>query len=205
MLKNLGVPCETLPIRADTGDIVLFHSKHISSYGTKLFTLSQWDHVGFVIRWTNSNLKLFEATSLGVGLYKLSSRLEFLHTDNKIAFRRLKAERNREMMKNLNEFVEQMRGRPFKKEFSEIIGAVIKKDVNNRKDENLSSVFCSELVAAAYQKMGILTDKISCNAFLPKDWADKNGSLLKFENSAELERKRIFSKKKARKTSLFKK
>ena len=151
----------------------------------------------------NSNLKLFEATSGGVGLYKLSARLEFLHTNNKIAIRRLRVNRNRDMLRNLHEFVEQMRGRPFKKDFSEIIGALMKKDKSNKGDSDLSSVFCSELVAAAYQKMGILTEKLAAKGFLPKDWADKNGSLLQFENEATLDRKRIFSKKKDRKGSII--
>lgn len=64
-----------LPMRVDAGDIILFSSHHLLSYGAKLFTLSEWDHVGLIVRWFNQSLRIFEATGDGVGLYDLDARM----------------------------------------------------------------------------------------------------------------------------------
>jgi hypothetical protein len=37
--------------------------------------------------------------------------------------------------------------------------------------EDLSSLFCSELVAEAYQKMGLLTEQLPSNEYIPKDFS----------------------------------
>lgn len=194
-----GIPTGVLPLRLDTGDLILFHNKHLASQATKVFTMSQWDHIGIVLRWADNELKLFEATSNGVGLYKLKARLEFLHKNTKMAVRRLQVERTRDMVFHMDEFIQQMRGRHYKKRF----GVLVKAAISNEKergteDQDLSSVFCSELVVAAYQRMGLVSDKFAAKGFLPKDLADKDNKALSLLNGASLERKRIFSRKKDR-------
>ena len=194
-----GVPTKVLPLRLDTGDLILFHNSHFASQATKMFTMSQWDHIGIVLRWSNNELKLFEATGNGVGLYKLSARLDFLHRNTKMAVRRLEhVERTPAMLEQLDAFICQMRGRHYKKR----LGVLVKAAVTNEKesgveDQDLSSVFCSELVVASYQKMGLVSDRFAAKAFLPKDLADKD-SFFELNDGATLERKRIFSKKKHR-------
>lgn len=41
LLYHLGIPASAVPFRCDAGDILLFSSSHLMSYGTKLFTLSR--------------------------------------------------------------------------------------------------------------------------------------------------------------------
>ena len=43
-----------------TGDIVLFSSKNLSSNFAKFFTISEWDHVGIVVRPTPTHAYLVE-------------------------------------------------------------------------------------------------------------------------------------------------
>ena len=193
-----GAPTRVLPLRMDTGDIILFHNKHLASQATKMFTMSQWDHIGVVLRWADNGLKLFEATSNGVGLFNLAARLEFLHSSTKMAVRRLSGvQRTPEMLQALDGFIQMMRGRHYKKRIGVLVKAAVSSEKETKDDEDLSSVFCSELVIASYQKMRIMSDKFAAKAFLPKDLADKD-NFVELEGEAKLERKRIFSRKKNR-------
>ncbi len=193
-----GVPTQVLPLRLDTGDIILFHNSHLASQATKMFTMSQWDHIAIVIRWKDNGLKLFEATGNGVGLFNLKARLEFLHSNTKMAVRRLSVRRTPEMLKALDGFIQMMRGRHYKKRLGVLVKAAVSNEKETSKDdEDLSTVFCSELVIASYQKMKLMSDKFAAKAFLPKDLADKD-NFVELENDAKLDRKRIFSRKKNR-------
>lgn len=41
LLHQRGIASTSVPMRLDTGDIVLFDNSHIMAYGTKFFTMSQ--------------------------------------------------------------------------------------------------------------------------------------------------------------------
>ncbi|MDP2436615.1 MAG: hypothetical protein Q8P67_12775 [archaeon] len=74
MLRHHGTVCGSLPMRLKTGDVLLFSSRHLASYTTKLFTRSRWDHVGLVVE-RRGQLLLFEAVQAGVRLHDLNSRI----------------------------------------------------------------------------------------------------------------------------------
>jgi hypothetical protein len=40
LLQDRGIASTSIPMRLDTGDIVLFDNSHILAYGTKFFTMS---------------------------------------------------------------------------------------------------------------------------------------------------------------------
>ena len=152
-----------------------------------------------MLRWTNNELKLFEATGTGVGLYKLKDRLEFLAPNTKMAVRRIiHAERTKEHLRALDLFIQQMRGRHYKKRLGVVVRAALRDEKEKVEDQDLSSVFCSELVVAALQKMNLASTRLAAKGFLPKDLADKEGEGLELSNGASFERKRIFTKKKDR-------
>ncbi len=90
-------------------------------------------------------------------------------------FTRLKVERTREMKEALHDFVDEVHGRPYKLNPLELWRAL--RTSNDR--DNISSIFCSQLVAAAFQRMGLLSTKLSSNNYLPVDFADKHLRLLK--------------------------
>jgi hypothetical protein len=76
MLGEYGVPSRVLPFRINTGDILLFDSSSILTYGTKIFTRSKWTHVAMVVILADVLLLLESTTENGVDLYRLDSRLE---------------------------------------------------------------------------------------------------------------------------------
>jgi hypothetical protein len=79
-----------LPCLCRTGDVVLFSSNHSASNVTKVFTASEWDHVGIVVRPEPGRMYLFEWAG-GLHLTNLVGRLtSYFRSDGRvIAIRRL--------------------------------------------------------------------------------------------------------------------
>ena len=101
------------------------------------------------------------------------------------------------MLKALLDFIYEVKGRPYEKNLLELFKAVYTSPTDTgtaKSTDDLSrfrfilfyfcfpgpaialnfiyiSLFCSELVAAAYQKMGLLGVGFKTNAFVPKDFA----------------------------------
>ena len=177
----------------DTGDIVLFSGKGGISAGIKWFTNSKWSHVGMVVRLPEWDIVLlWESTTLsdisdittgeetqGVQLVPLSERLSKYTGD--ACIRKLSINVTSEMKNALSKLREELKGRPYEKNKIELIKAAYD-GFFGENEENLSSLFCSELVAEAYQRMGLIREDVKSNEFTPKDFSsdsDKKFDLLK--------------------------
>ena len=90
-----------------TGDLFLFSSKHAASHVTKCFTGSGWDHLGMVVKLSDSQVFILEYAG-GVFLYPLFTRLYsyFAIQGREICLRRLSLPHERpEMQAQVEEFV----------------------------------------------------------------------------------------------------
>lgn len=181
------------------GDIVLFSGKGGISHGIKLVTNSKWSHVGMVLRLPDSKAAfLWESTILcnlkdaidgkakrGVQLVLLSDRLRTY--DGEAAIRHLQNhEIDTDEYRKLMELRENLRNRPYEKDQLELIKAAYDGPLGHN-EEDLTSLFCSELVAEAYQEVGLLKEPplgLPSNEFTPKDFAEKRGLVL--ESGASL-------------------
>eukprot|EP00177_Eucheuma_denticulatum_P005566 GFKZ01010114.1.p1 GENE.GFKZ01010114.1~~GFKZ01010114.1.p1 ORF type:complete len:1193 (-),score=162.98 GFKZ01010114.1:275-3853(-) len=110
-----------LPPGLDSGDIVLFNRRCTSMAPAgavlcavaKIFSNSQWDHVGVVIRDTRTGELLFlEADFGGVKLRSLEERVR-RSKSNEIAIRKLSVVRSSSMREKFFQFAEEMQGRPY--------------------------------------------------------------------------------------------
>lgn len=176
-----------------TGDIILFSGKGNISHGIKLVTNSKWSHVGMVLRLPESKaVFLWESTTLsnlkdaidgrskkGVQLVLLSERVKAYQGE--ISVRHLK---NFELDKigylKLMKFRERVKNRPYEKDKLELIKSAYEGPLGHN-EEDLSSLFSSELVAEAYQQIGLLLEEpkgIPSNEYTPKDFAEKKGLVL---------------------------
>ena len=110
---------------------------------------------------------------------------------DRIAFRRLTgitAKKREEMCKELLRFRKEVQGTPYEKNFLHLIGAAFDSVeelfgfFKNAK-EDLSSIFCSELVAAAYKRMGLLDNKKAkvSSEFTPDDFSSARHRELSLE------------------------
>lgn len=170
-----------------TGDVVLFSGKGGASAGVKWVTLSRWSHVGmvmvlpeydFVCLWeatTTTSLADLEsgAARMGVQLVPLSARVR--EYDNAIAVRRLGGvELDQADLQGLMALRRELAQRPYEQRLLELMIAAYDGPLG-RNAEDLSSLFCSELVAEAYQTLGLIAagpeDKPS-NEYVPADFSE---------------------------------
>ncbi len=172
-----------------TGDVILFSGKGGISDGIKFFTFSKWSHVGLVYKFNDSldekdSVFCWESTTLsnledadtgkltkGVQRVELSERLEKCFASGyEVSVRRLSQSLTDDMIRGLNDFRHEVSGRPYEKHMIELLRAAYGGIFGENK-EDLSSLFCSELVAEAYERMGLLTKALPSNEYTPKDFS----------------------------------
>eukprot|EP01094_Clydonella_sp_ATCC50884_P004650 TRINITY_DN13686_c0_g1_i1.p1 TRINITY_DN13686_c0_g1~~TRINITY_DN13686_c0_g1_i1.p1 ORF type:complete len:710 (-),score=223.53 TRINITY_DN13686_c0_g1_i1:9-2138(-) len=164
VLRHLGRPQKLIPLRMNVGDLILINSSAFLTHGVKWTTGSQWDHVAMVTQSrTSGKLSLFEATTDGVAQYTLSSALKVYRANSTIGVRRLKVERTPEMLKALEGFMTEVEGRPYTRSLTELIRAAY----GTNESEDTNSLFCSQLVAKALQRIGVISETYLCNNILP--------------------------------------
>eukprot|EP00966_Prymnesium_polylepis_P263085 6076506-Prymnesium_polylepis.1 len=139
-------------------------------------TNAEYNHCALVVNIDNE-LQLFESTAMGVGRCPLefyinsfywSTMSERFHT---IAIRRLYTNGARgiteAMRQELLAYQAEIIGHGYKKNPLQYIRPML----NIPQDEDWSTVFCSELIAGAYKRMGLLPPWRSANDYLPKDFS----------------------------------
>ncbi len=185
-----------------TGDIVLFSGKGLISLVIKKFTDSLWTHVGMVIKSDElDTLLLWESTTLskmkdiesntarqGVQSVFLSKRIE--DYDGDVAIRKLNIDRTPKMIDGLKGFRKESKEKPYERNFIEAFKGGYE-GIGGENTEDLSSLFCSELVAEAYQRMGLLKDNEKggkpSNEYTPADFSSDKNSLELIEGTLEKE------------------
>ncbi|OGR24926.1 MAG: hypothetical protein A2277_16825 [Desulfobacterales bacterium RIFOXYA12_FULL_46_15] len=184
---------ENIRSQLKTGDILLFSGKGRISEGIKFFTLSKWSHVGMIYRFDDSrdpkgSIFCWESTTLsnledadtgkltqGVQRVELSERLERCFASGyEISVRSLSKNLTDDMIRTLNDFRHVVSGRPYEKDKIELLKAAYD-GIFGANREDLSSLFCSELVAEAYQRMGLLPENTPSNEYTPKDFSSEKG------------------------------
>ena len=182
------------------GDIVLFAGKGGISEWIKWFTRSTWSHVGMALRSDEWDmLLLLESTGLssvkdvesgkavrGVQLVPLSERVQVYGGD--IAVRHLSGEITEPMRQKLLKFRREVSGRPYERKHIDLIRAAYDGPFGENK-EDLSSLFCSELVAEAYQQMGLLADVpvgLPSDEYTPRDFSTETKHALGLQNDYKL-------------------
>ena len=114
---------------------------------------------------------------------------------NRVAIRRLVVSESErvEMTQHLFQFKEELGERPYEKSKLQLIRSALDFHQDyftflKNEEEDLSSLFCSELVAAAYQRMGLLEfDKTSenyktSNEYTPDDFTSRRDGRLRLQH-----------------------
>ena len=167
-----------------TGDIVLSSCKGAFSDIIKYGSLSKYSNVGMVVRIPEYDfLAIWECTTLnnvsdvdpnlprkGVQFVPLSDRVQKYSGD--IAIRQLKgASLPAGALLKLMELRKQLRGKSYEREKVQLLKSACDGPFGHN-NEDLSSIFCSELVAEAYQCLGLLKDDKASNEYTPADFTD---------------------------------
>jgi predicted NAD/FAD-binding protein len=176
----------------DTGDIVLFSGKGLISMGLKIGALCTWSHVAMVVRVREPDVALlYQATPVckakdfmdgvlknGVQINVMSEAVKGYN--GKVAVRHLSVARTPDMLTGLSQFRQEVKDRPYEDHIIQMVKAVWDGPLGHV-EEDLSSLFCSELVGEAYQRMGLLPDNECggrpCTEYTPKDFSTEGGGL----------------------------
>ena len=154
----------------NNGDVLLFRGKKINNKLLRGITRSKYDHVGMVVRGT-AGAYLLDATGDGICLhsfekfkkkgwykpYQYVCRRALKWTNNAGA-----AEMPKIYVQRLHTFVEKTVGMPYRLTPSSLMN----KSSTAKLKQN-RGYFCSELVAAAYQHMGVLGPNPEAQKYWP--------------------------------------
>ncbi len=183
-----------------TGDIVLFSGTSAVSSLIKLFSGGKWSHVGMVLRIGEFDdaVMLWESTTLtnipdrttgaaikGVQVVPLSQRIR--NYDGEVNIRHLGKPITKPMYRRLAKLRHELSRRPYERNELELLRAAYDGPFGKSPGEDLSSIFCSELVAEAYQCMGLLPeypDGLPSNEYTPADFSHRRQ--LELRNGYEL-------------------
>lgn len=183
----------------DSGDLILFGGEGPVCMRIKSWTGSRWSHVAMVYRTHGVKQPLLlESTALtlipdsitgamkaGVTLVDLDTWLK-TYAEGEIAVRRLILERTPKMRKSLRVFFEKMHGRPYETSALQMFRAMYDGPFGASPGEDLSSLFCSELIAACYQRMGLLPYDPPSNEYIPRDFSTERPTPLTLLGGATL-------------------
>ena len=170
-----------------TGDIVLFSGDGPISMLIRLITRSRWSHVGMVVKVPDFDMVLlWESTMLnrfmdvkdvyagtivkGVQTTVLSDKISRFNGD--VAIRQLNNELDDDKIKTLSELRNEWKNVPYEKDYLELLNSAIDIKIIPENEEDLSSIFCSELLAEALQRLNIIDDSVPSNEFVPSDFAE---------------------------------
>lgn len=171
---------ENLLASARTGDLVLFSGKGLISGSVRLFTRSRWSHVGMVLRCGKTGAALLlEATNTdesvdidlgrpvrGVQVVSLAQKLRAY--DGTIALRRLELEeRPAGLDEDVREIAELWRYR----EYKDFTATLLLDMLSFRpRPQRVHAVFCSELVAEIYKRLGVMCRGVRSSRCVPGDF-----------------------------------
>jgi hypothetical protein len=165
------------------GDIILFKGNNVGSGLQRCVLNAPYDHVAIVVkspgnpfRKRSPNTYILEANGRdGVHKYDLEVWIYMRTTMNssfsKVVFRRLLCNRTRERRRKLLKFVDSTIGHQYENNYLNFIKAFFEMNIGSGDD--LSTAFCSKLVAAALHEIGVLSKEHNANIFLPGDFSEK--------------------------------
>lgn len=161
---KFGVPLRWLPYRVLAGDVLFFSSKKLVTTGTKIATRSRWDHTALVISYKQyRKMYILQSTTSGVEVNEAESVLKgYWSSSRAVGVRRLMADR-KGVAQGLSEFAEKHLGKSYNFNFIGGRGKRGKEVAELDRDK----LFCSELVAAAFMHVGLLSTVLSASSFLP--------------------------------------
>jgi len=138
-----------------------------------MVTRSRYDHVALILRFPDGRLAIFESLrETGVTIVEWDRFMNKKWHDlySSIVYRKLHCEKAPEFTQIFDDFIKQSLGKPFK------INAM--KLFRNKNDEDSAPViksnksyFCSELVATAYKRLGLLDPEKAASKYWPGEFS----------------------------------
>jgi len=156
---------------AKTGDVLLFNTRGTGASVIRFGTNSYYDHVGIVLKIEGKNASVLEALGDGVGIVEIRDFWGFRWWKQYrcIAVRRLHADLPEQSVAALERFISMVIGRKYGLWTP---SALKRKNSVLCADDPNRSFFCSELVACAYKRVGLLPDHQASCTYVPGAFAE---------------------------------
>lgn len=164
-----------------TGDVLLFSGQGPISTAIKIGTMSKWTHIGMIIRDNLDLIMSWESTMLikqpsldsgiiesGVMILNLSRRI--IEYEGEVAVRRLRQPLSTKQFCLLMEMRKRVRKVSYEKDYIQLIKSAYDGPGGANK-EDMSSIFCSELIAAYFKLIKLLPVDKTSNEYTPKDFS----------------------------------
>lgn len=185
--EESAVVLDDVEIRMQTGDIILFKGLYLDR-DQQPHPSENWTHAGLVVKMPERDeTLLWESTPLesvidrilglrkgGPQLVSLRERLLTYETDV-YAWRQLRVVRSPEMLNALYRYIYQVHRLPFPPQI-EVIRRVIQSRFFLRwwpRKATYRNIFCTELIAETYMRMGLLPETPPASAYLPLDFSER--------------------------------
>ncbi|CAD8107007.1 unnamed protein product [Paramecium primaurelia] len=150
----------------ESGDLLLFETNNTGAKLQRIFTNTKYDHVAIAIKMANKYLFIFDANAdTGVTFLEWSQFIEVNDLYEKLAIRKLMNVNRSEIEKKMIEFLQQVHGKKYEVTLSKLFR---QKSLSPSKKND--TYFCSELVAKAYKKCGLLESNKACSSFWPVEF-----------------------------------
>lgn len=203
----------------ETGDIVLFSGHGAESYIIRGFGLSAWSHIGLVIKSEVKTLNENQAEELFLwhspsnplpvkdqlsDTFKSGPQLNSLvEVVNRyigdVAIRKLRVTRTFENLCNLSNqdscgqrlmsHLKLHNRKEYEKSIVKLFMAAEDDLIFGFSDEDLTSIFCSELVAVTYKYLGLIPNDMNASEYQPEDFSSH--TYVKLNHGAKLDREVI--------------
>lgn len=167
-----------------TGDLVLFAGTRLQSKVIQSITQSQWSHIGMVLQLpdipypllaestANTNVADLYCQKIrpGVQVVPLRDRLE--RYPGRAAIRHLQGNRlSQQAHSKLIHRTAQLHGIEYEQDQQQLLLSAYDGPFGEN-EADLSSVFCSELIAELYQHIGLLCSETPSNEYTPADFSE---------------------------------
>ena len=203
-MRRPPLHCSMLPRVAETGDCVLFRTKNPVATLQRAVTLSAWDHVGLLIHRNNAGLVCAAAEAATTGIiecdmngcryYSLDNYVacEWHRQYSEMALRQLLWDRRgaAEVSTALETWSDEVLGLPYRLTLAKITGGGGSGKGDGAGDAAGGdgdggdaappvtvppNFFCSELVAHAYQTLGVLPASRPAAGYWPVTFSEDSG------------------------------
>jgi len=138
----------------------------------RIFTRGDYDHVAMLFKF-GDKLVIFESTGqTGVDMLDwntfMNNKWHNLYT--KLVYRRLHCNLSEDDIEMLEDFAQKVKGKKYKMNAVKICRKSSNRDASDEIKET-KSYFCSELVASAFKRIGLLPPDVSATQYWPSNFS----------------------------------
>ena len=186
MRRTRTIPVSQLSEYIEWGDLVLFTGRGHAAKCARCCMRTDVDHIAIVVPYDPDpdchDVRILEATlPTGVWLCEPGFLIKMRNPSSwysdkfeKVRIQKMRFDRSAAAKQTLYEFSKTMEHTRYEQNYAEIMRAFFNVD----QPVELSSVFCSELVAEALQRIAVLPRDKSSNSFLPSHFSGRSKAVL---------------------------